>query len=149
MKVSTIIFFFSLITFFACKKDEPYDPDLEYIRRETSNFELRQLIQKETTTTNSHGSYFLIGGSYNSETKHEEWVKVFAKVDTTYRLISIPLNDIRINVDNNLITPSLKISYVKFKLTDNDVVDYPYTDKLYIISCPEKYLPEKLLPINL
>ena len=115
----------------------------------TEHIELRQLIQKTTNTQNSYASYFLIVGSFSSETQEEVNVNVFAKIDNRYRLIKIPIEDLRIVIDNNLSKPNIVIEYESAnKIHNDDLVSQIHLDKIYVIYCPEKYLPEKLLPIG-
>lgn len=119
----------------------------------SSKLELRQLVQETTTESKTTASFFLISGSYKSNTEEVITIKVFAKVEGRYRFIDIPIEKIRIVIDNELQKPTLEIEYFyREKATDTEVVDYfnhQSFKKLYIIYCPEQYLPEKLLPIGL
>lgn len=120
------------------------------IDRTTEVLELRQIVNAENITTKSHGSYFLIGGSYSSETENKLSIKVFAKVDGYFRVIDIPIEEVRVNIDNKLNKPTLQINYEGTKYTSSNLLDnYNYWINYYIINCPEKFLPEKLLPIEL
>ena len=116
----------------------------------SSKLELRQLVQETETKKTSYASYFLIAGSYSQSEYKETKVKVFAKVENRYRLIEMPIDEIRIAIDNKLTIPNVEIEYVNNeKYSDEELVSNRWKTKVYIINCPEHYLPEKLLPIGL
>lgn len=116
----------------------------------TSKLELRQLVKQTSTKEEAQGSYFLIAGGFSQTSEQETTVQVFAKVDGMYRLIEMPIERIRINIDNSLDKPNLQVSYRNERpKTDTQIVDRVQYYDVYIINCPEQYLPEKLLPIKL
>lgn len=120
-----------------------------YKDRQTSVLELRQLVNKTEVNKQTYGAFFLIGGSISSTESTEVYVKVFAKVDGYFRVVSIPINKLRVNIDNTLEKPNLIIEYYSTKKSDSWVLADEYRQEVFIINCPEKYLPEKLLPIEL
>ncbi len=116
----------------------------------SSKLELRQLIQETETKKSTYASYFLIAGSYSQSEYKETKVKVFAKVENRYRLIEMPIDEVRIAIDNKLKIPNIEIEYINHvKYSDEELVSKSYITKVYVINCPEQYLPEKLLPIGL
>jgi hypothetical protein len=112
---------------------------------------LRQLVTNTEKHSYESGSFFLIGGSYHKSDYEETSVKVFGRVDGYYRLIEMDINDIRINIDNSINKPNIVIQYYsEIKVSDSYLLSHKcYYDPIYLINCPEKYLPEKLLPIEL
>jgi hypothetical protein len=143
-----LIIIISLIFFSSCEQSS------ENTFKYTSVFELRQLVKETENVKTSHGSFFLIGGSYNSDEYSKTNVKVFAKVNGAYRFVEIPIEDIRIVINDSLTVPTLQVRYKTTHgniLNDDQVLQRWCSchDKSYIITCPEKYLPEKLLPIEL
>lgn len=116
----------------------------------SSKLELRQLVQETETKKTAYASYFLIAGSYGQSEEKITTVKVFAKVENRYRLIEMPIDEIRISIDNKLTTPNIEIEYTNNKkYNDEELVSKDWITKVYVINCPEQYLPEKLLPIGL
>ena len=116
----------------------------------SSKLELRQLVQETETKKSTYASYFLIAGSYSQSEYKETKVKVFAKVENRYRLIEMPIDEVRIAIDNKLKIPNIEIEYINHvKYSDEELVSKSYITKVYVINCPEQYLPEKLLPIGL
>lgn len=116
----------------------------------SSKLELRQLVQETETKKTAYASYFLIAGSYSQSEYKETKVKVFAKVENRYRLIEMPIDEVRIAIDNKLKIPNIEIEYINHvKYSDEELVSKRYITKVYVINCPEQYLPEKLLPIGL
>ena len=62
----------------------------------------------------------------------------------------MPIEDVRISINNKLTKPSVEIEYVNnYKYSDESIVDQKWLRKIYVVNCPEQYLPEKLLPIGL
>lgn len=133
------------ITLLSCEEDYKYFY--------SDQIELRQLVKETTTDKYSHGSFFLIGGNYANGETQTTTIKVFGKVDGLYRFIEMDMEDIRIKIDNNLTKPNIIIRYWWHKKVSIDNVlnnhDYYGYNVIYIINCPEKFLPEKLLPIEL
>ena len=145
-KLLILLTVFSLIS---CREYVKNEDEL-YLNRTTKALELRQLINSENTKTKSYGSYFLIGGSYSNKTETDISIKVFAKVDGYFRVVNIPIENVRVNINNNIDKPTLQINYTEEKLTGSNLLDnHSYNINYYIINCPERYLPEKLLPIEL
>lgn len=122
-------------------KDKPF---------KSSKLELRQMIQDTETSHSSSGSFFLIAGSYSEQHNEIITVKVFAKVEGRYRMIEMHIEDVRINIDNKISTPFIVIEYwANRKYGDEELISSSYKYKIYVINCPEKYLPEKLLPFEI
>jgi hypothetical protein len=116
----------------------------------TSKLELRQLVKETEHSTNSSASFFLIAGSYNKKEYTTTTVKMFAKVENRYRLIECDIENIRVVINDSLKIPYLEIEYdTNNKYTDEELLNVYYINKTYIIYCPEQYLPEKLLPLEL
>ena len=64
------------------------------------------------------------------------------------KIVDIPIEKLRINIDDSLQKPNLVVKYYRYKMTDSEIVEDTY-NRTFVINCPEKYLPEKLLPIEL
>ena len=121
-----------------------------YKKLKSSKLELRQLVQETETKKTAYASYFLIAGSYGQSEEKVTTVKVFAKVENRYRLIEMPIDEIRIAIDNKLTTPNIEIEYTNNEnYNDGELVSSDWVTKVYVINCPEQYLPQKLLPIGL
>jgi hypothetical protein len=132
-----------LISLFSC--------DSGYKNYKTDKIYLRQLVKVDKVTKEASGSYFLVVGSGSYEERTETKIKLMGKVNGYYRLIEFDFVDVRIKVDNSIKNPYLIIKYQSNnKLTTNEILnnDNWYTTG-YVIVCPEKYLPERLLPISL
>lgn len=130
----------------------------EFVIKKSEKLQLRQMVQSEDKERGSSG-YFLFGiGSYQEYETNEPVIRVFAKVGGSYRFIEIPLD----KLDVNILSDSTTIPYLELKYRDRkDDPDMkainilsnnpynPYLLKRYVINCPDKYLPEDLIPINL
>ena len=132
-----------LISLFSC--------DSGYKNYKTDKIYLRQLVKVDKVTKEASGSYFLVVGSGSYEERTETKIKLMGQVNGYYRLIEFDFVDVRIKVDNSIKNPYLIIKYQSNnKLTTNEILNndnwYPTG---YVIVCPEKYLPESLLPISL
>lgn len=149
MKNLLIIVLLALLT--SCGKEIDYTFT-------SDKMELRQLKQSTETTASSSGWYFLVAASYKSEEHVEQVVKVFAKVDGRYRYIEMPLEQIRIVINNDITIPYIEaektvydlyipnIERIKERYTTEKLLNsYP----IFIITCPEQYLPQNLIPLGL
>jgi hypothetical protein len=131
--------------------------DIKDVQRKSSKFELRQLIKETETTKSSYGSYFLVAAQWGSSETNKTTIKCFAKVEGRYRMLDIPIEDIRVCIDDSLKIPYVQVEY-------NSMSNYPYYDGelllnngydvhahdfVYVIYCPQVYLPENLVPIKL
>lgn len=119
--------------------------------RVSNVLKLRQLVQKTETQKTSSASVLLFFASYHSSETNRDYVKMFANVQGNYRLIAAPIENIRVVLVDTLNTPFVKIKYFGEEHTDEEICNYIGILKRcrFIIYCPEKYFPEKLLPISL
>lgn len=117
----------------------------------TTKMELRQLINKEETQKHSSGFYFIIVADYSSSETKQDIVKMFVKVDNSYyQMLKLDLENVKVVIDNNIEKPYLIVKENCFtQRTDAEIIRFiGYNDQIFL-HCPEKYLPEKLLSINL
>ncbi len=133
--------------------------DLRTINQESGPMKLRQLANITETEKSSGGTFVLFFATYHSQEKDMDFIKVFAEVDGLYRFIEIPMELVKVKIDNSVTTPYIQIRYwfnntgpfwhSNTKIIDEiEERDYLFlTD--YVITCPEQYLPERLLPIDI
>jgi len=122
----------------------------EYKNYKTDKIYLRQLVKVDKVTKEVSGSYFLVIGSGSYQERTETKIKLMGKVNGYYRLIEFDFVDVRIKIDNSIEDPYLVIKYQSYdKLTTNELINENWYTTGYVIVCPEKYLPERLLPISL
>lgn len=111
---------------------------------------LRQLVNKDITETHTSGSFFLVAGSMSSSTESKPVVRVIGNVNGVYRFMEFDLEKVRIKIDNSVKIPYIVLNYFDNKTinTDRLLKHSWYVDSVTIV-CPEQYLPEKLLPIQI
>lgn len=121
------------------------------VDRKSENLYLRQLVKSTNQKTEASGSFFLVTGSYNSQTETKTVVQVFAKIKGEYRFMEIPVESIRIQLDSTCKIPYVVLNYrgVNEMSVEDLLSDPRWYIKTYTIVCSEEYLPERLLPINL
>jgi len=121
------------------------------ITRTTEEFPLRQLVQNEETSPHTSASYFLFMGGYHSSTSTQNKLKVFASVDGMYQFINMNLENVRIKIVDSTLTPSIQAVYrSRFDdLTNERILNGGTWVSYYIINVPEKYLPKRLIPIDI
>lgn len=123
----------------------------EEITISTTKMELRQLINKEEKHRHSSGSYFIIIANYSSSETKQDIIKMFVKVDNSYyQMLKLDLERVKVVIDNNIEKPYLIVKDNAFtQKIDAEIIRFiEYRDEIFL-HCPEKYLPEKLLSINL
>ncbi len=145
--MKTIIILLSAFLLLGCAQDKKE----KYFYSKT--IKLRQLVKQTTVDKYSRGSFFLIGGSYSSGEIENTSIRVFGRIGGLYRFIEMDMEDIRIKIDNSLAEPNIVIRYWSHDTVSMRELIYEgysrYYNVVYIINCPEEYLPEKLLPIEL
>ena len=122
----------------------------DYTARQTDKIYLRQLVNRDVTETHTSGAFFLVAGSMSSESETSTVVKVMGDVKGEYRFMQFDFEKVRIKIDNNVKIPYVVLNYSYYEPLDFDyLLKYSYHTNSVTIVCPEQYLPEKLLPIQL
>ena len=112
---------------------------------------LRQLKKVETSEKSSSGGFFVFIGGYSYSEKEDIKIQMLANTGSYYKFIEVKIKDIAIRIDNKIEIPYIQIKYYhECALSNDDIIDdFKWYSSSVIITCPEKYLPEKLLPIEL
>lgn len=122
----------------------------DYTARQTDKIYLRQLVNRDVTETHTSGAFFLVAGSVNSDSETQTVVKLMGNVNGEYRFMQFDFEKVRIKIDNNVKIPYVVLNYSYYEPLDFDyLLKYSYNTNSVTIVCPEQYLPEKLLPIQL
>lgn len=121
-----------------------------YTKRHTDKIYLRQLVNRDITETHTSAAFFLIAGSMSSDSETQTVIKVMGDVKGEFRFMQFDFEKVRIKIDNNVKTPYIVLNYVNDQdYTIDYLLEYDYYVKSVTIVCPEQYLPEKLLPIQI
>ena len=116
----------------------------------TDKIYLRQLVNKDVTKNYTSGSFFLVAGSMSSESETSTVVKLMGEVNGEYRFMQFDFEKVRIKIDNKVTTPYIMLNYREtYEVSINYLLKYPYYIDSVTIVCPEQYLPERLLPIQI
>lgn len=116
----------------------------------TDKIYLRQLVNRDITETHTSAAFFLVAGSMTSDSETQTVVKVMGDVKGEFRFMQFNFEKVRIKIDNKVTTPYIVLNYVDDEVKSIDyLLEYDYNVKSVTIVCPEQYLPEKLLPIQL
>jgi hypothetical protein len=142
-----------ILLLIGCMENSPHiEPPVQI-----QNYEIRQIIKSVRTVkeSNSSGSYFIVAASYSSSgtERVETRVNMFINGGNGFQFVSIDLENIRIKIDNTLTKPHLSIK-TKFswlpELSELIRIHRVRPEMFTItIHCPEKFLPERLLPLGL
>jgi len=123
---------------------------MEYKDLHTDKIYLRQLINNNVTETHTSGSFFLVAGSVSSNSKTTTVVKLMGEIEGEYRFMQFYFEKVRIKIDNNITTPYIVLNYnYTYEVDINYLLKNSYYIDSVTIVCPEQYLPERLLPIQL
>jgi hypothetical protein len=137
-----LLLLFSILLMVGCR--------VEYKNYHTDKIYLRQLVNRDVTQTHTSGSFFLIAGSVSSESETSTVVKLMGKVKDEYRFMQFDFEKVRIKIDNKVTTPYIMLNYRDTSEMSVDyLLQYPYYIGSVTIVCPEQYLPERLLPIQI
>lgn len=116
----------------------------------TDKIYLRQLVNRDITETHTSAAFFLVAGSMTSDSETQTVVKVMGDIKGEFRFMQFNFEKVRIKIDNKVTTPYIVLNYVDDEVKSIDyLLEYDYNVKSVTIVCPEQYLPEKLLPIQL
>jgi hypothetical protein len=123
---------------------------IEYKDLHSERIYLRQLVNRDVTETHTSGSFFLIAASINSESQTNTVVKLMGEVNGEYRFMQFDFTKVRIKIDNKVTIPYIVLNYNRREKVETDFLleYYGYINSITIV-CPEQYLPEKLLPIQI
>jgi hypothetical protein len=123
---------------------------IEYKDLHSERIYLRQLVNRDVTETHTSGSFFLIAASINSESQTNTVVKLMGEVNGEYRFMQFDFTKVRIKIDNKVTTPYIVLNYNRREKVETDFLleYYGYINSITIV-CPEQYLPERLLPIQI
>jgi hypothetical protein len=123
---------------------------MEYKDLHTDKIYLRQLINNNVTETHTSGSFFLVAGSVSSNSKTTTVVKLMGEIEGEYRFMQFDFEKVRIKIDNKVTTPYIVLNYnYTYEVDINYLLKNSYYIDSVTIVCPEQYLPERLLPIQL
>jgi hypothetical protein len=137
-----LLLLFSILLMVGCR--------VEYKNYHTDKIYLRQLVNRDVTETHTSGAFFLIAGSVSSESETSTVVKLMGKVKDEYRFMQFDFEKVRIKIDNKVTTPYIMLNYRDTSEMSVDyLLQYPYYIGSVTIVCPEQYLPERLLPIQI
>ena len=138
-----LLLLFALLLMIGCDR-------VEYKNYHTDKIYLRQLVNRDVTETRTSGSFFLIAGSVSSESVTSTVVKLMGEVNGEYRFMQFDFEKVRIKIDNKVTTPYIMLNYRDTSETSVDyLLKFPYYIGSVTIVCPEQYLPERLLPIQI
>ena len=122
----------------------------DYTNRHTDKIYLRQLVNRDVTETHTSAAFFLVAGSMSSDSETQTVIKVMGDVKGEYRFMQFDFEKVRIKIDNKVTTPYIVLNYVDDEVKSIDyLLEYGYYVNSVTIVCPEQYLPEKLLPIQI
>jgi hypothetical protein len=138
-----LLLLFALLLMIGCDR-------VEYKDYHTDKIYLRQLVNRDVTEIHTSGSFFLIAGSVSSESVTSTVVKLMGEVNGEYRFMQFDFEKVRIKIDNKVTTPYIMLNYRETSETSVDyLLKFPYYIGSVTIVCPEQYLPERLLPIQI
>jgi hypothetical protein len=138
-----LLLLFALLLMIGCDR-------VEYKDYHTDKIYLRQLVNRDVTEIHTSGSFFLIAGSVSSESETSTVVKLMGEVNGEYRFMQFDFEKVRIKIDNKVTTPYIMLNYRDTSETSVDyLLKFPYYIGSITIVCPEQYLPERLLPIQI
>lgn len=138
-----LLLLFALLLMVGCNRTE-------YKNYHSDKIYLRQLVNRDVTETHTSGAFFLVAGSMSSESETSTVVKLMGDVNGEYRFMQFDFEKVRIKIDNKVTTPYIVLNYKETYEVDMEyLLKYPYYIDSITIVCPEQYLPEKLLPIQI
>jgi hypothetical protein len=144
-KFLTIIITTLLLT--ACKGDPKHTTERVY---------LRQMNVGSNMTTTTSGSFFVIFGSYDSQSKMTYKLRGLGQIGGEYRFLDLDLNKVSFKLDSTATTPYIVVQYETQKTYDlKEDFDFLFSSPLptdcikYIITCHPDLVPQQLSQVKI
>ena len=126
------------------------DPTVESILK--GNHSLRKLVERSETQSHASGGFFFVVGSYEANTKTQMLVKFAWQMnDGVYAISSLPLEKIRVRLDNTVKTPTIEFhsDYGDVSTSSDLQVIIDRFVNYAVITCREADWPVKIqMPLN-
>lgn len=149
----SIIFASAQMLLMGCKGDP---------KQTTERIYLRQMNTGTAQTTKASGSFFVVFGTYNSESKMIYKLRALGNFRGEYRFLDLDLRYVSFNLDSNVSEPYLVVKYTGLPYREGDVVrlfhDFfiyndersPFTrGRRYIITCHPDLVPQQIQQVKI
>jgi hypothetical protein len=126
--------------------------------QQTERIYLRQIKTGYETTTKASGSFFIVFGSYHSETITDYKLRALGKYHGEYRFVDLDINRVSFKLDSSVTTPYIVVEYEEYQPYEDSWSFYnlfqsQWTISMnktkYVITCHPDLVPEQLSQVKL
>ena len=112
---------------------------------------LHKMVESVKINSNLSGGFFLVAGGIDQSTTEEIIIRFSWQMnDDTYAISSLPIEKIRINLDNEVTIPTIKFNW-SYKIVDftdtQEIIDY-CVDSAVVTVKPDDWPIQINLPLN-
>lgn len=124
-------------------------------KQKTEPIYLRQINTSSSMITKSSGSFFLLVGSYNSESKMTYRLQALGGINGEYRFLNLDMNHVSFKLDSSATTPYIVVEYERYEPYSNIVDNYDYlfvirlNNERYVITCHPDLVPRQLSQVKI
>ena len=126
--------------------------------QQTERIYLRQIKTGYETTTKASGSFFIVFGTYHSETITDYKLRALGKYHGEYRFVDLDINRVSFKLDSSVTTPYIVVEYEEYQPYEDSWSFYnlfqsQWTISMnktkYVITCHPDLVPEQLSQVKL
>lgn len=147
MKTPFLTIIITTLLLIGCK-DDP--------KRSTERVYLRQMNVGSNMTTTISGSFFVVFGSFDSQSKMTYKLRGLGQIGGEYRFLDLDLNKVSFKLDSTTTTPYIVVQYQNHKTYDlKEDFDLLFSSPAwidytkYIITCHPDLVPQQLSQVRL
>lgn len=111
--------------------------------------QLRKVVERVESKSSFSGGFFLFVGIMEGNTESYSKVRFAWQMnDGTYALSSLPMDRVRVKIDNSVATPTIKFRWVKTQITRIDTL-MAYYVTYALVTCKDSDWPVNIrMPLN-
>lgn len=126
--------------------------------QQTERIYLRQIKTGYDTTTKASGSFFIVFGTYQSETRTDYKLRALGKYRGEYRFVNLDINRVSFKLDPSVTTPYIIVEYEEYEPYEDSWSFYQLFQSQwdisidrtkYVITCHPDLVPEQLSQVKL
>jgi len=145
MRVSIIAILLSLLIY-GCKGDP---------KQTTERIYLRQINTGNVSTSTASGSFFVLFGTYNSESKMVYKLRALGNFRGEYRFLDLDLNYVSFKLDSSATTPHIVVEYERMQPYPDmlEYFDYLFILRMdnprYVVTCHPDLVPQQIQQVKI
>jgi hypothetical protein len=124
-------------------------------KQTTERIYLRQMNTGTAQTTKASGSFFVVFGTYNSESKMVYKLRALGNFRGEYRFLDLDLNYVSFKLDSSATVPHIVVEYERMQPYPDmlEYFDYLFILRMdnprYVVTCHPDLVPQQIQQVKL